>query len=127
MLKKLKTFFLIVAAVVCLANLGSCSKENDPSNQSTSIIIKKATSHGSSDKTGIPSEVPITGNQLLIEFTDPIGMVTVNISTKAGKTVQKFEVSTPTCIKTFVQKRGKYTITFTLDDGSEYWGKFTIR
>ena len=125
MQRKLKTYILIVAAALCLANLGACTKEPDTTN--VPVIIKKAAIHGSSDKTGIPAEVPIIGKQLLIEFTDAIGMVSVNISTKAGKTMQKFEVSTPTYIKAFVQKSGNYTITFTLDDGSEYWGKFTIR
>lgn len=127
MLKKLKTFFLIVAAVVCLANLGSCSKENDPSNQSTSIIIKKATSHGSSDKTGIPSEVPIVDNKLSINFTEAIGIVDVSISTKKGKLVQRFLISTPCSVETFVIESGTYNITFTLDDGSEYGGNFAIR
>ncbi len=125
MLRRLKPFFLIVAAAICIVNLGACTKDSVPAN--VPIIIKKAAIHGSSDKTGIPTEIPYIGKELLIDFTDSIGMVNVNISTKAGKTIQMFDVSTPTHLRAYVKKRGKYTITFTLDDGSEYGGDFTIR
>lgn len=128
MKKSLKTFFLIVAAVVFLADLGSCRKENYPTdNQSSSVVIKKATSHGSSDKIGIPDSIPIVDNKLSINFTEAIGIVDVSISTKKGKLVQRFLISTPCSVETFVIESGTYNITFTLDDGSEYGGNFAIR
>jgi len=127
-MKNLKTFFLIVAAIVCLVNLGSCKKDTYPEdNQTTSILIKKATSHSSPDKIGIPNNIPVVKNKLSINFTEAIGIVDVSISTKKGKLVQRFLISTPCNMETFVIKRGKYDITFTLDDGSEYRGSFAIK
>ena len=83
----------------------------DPTNLSTSIVIKKATTHGSPDK---------------------IGIVIITISTKGNKItrskiVQRLVVFTPNFVETYINKRGKYVLTFTLDDESEYYGEFTVR
>lgn len=50
----------------------------------------------------------------------------VEITTAAGATVQCLWVVTPDGLQTYIPSTGDYVITFTLSNGDEYYGEFTV-
>ena len=87
-------------------------------------IIEKA-SHGSSEK-GASIRASICGHSLLVVFTENLGGVDVEITTATGDLVQTLWASTPDGLQTYLPLAGDYLITFTLANGDEYYGEFTV-
>lgn len=89
-----------------------------------SIVIIKAQC-GGTDKSNsiIPS---INGNVLSVLFSENLGQVTVEITTVAGATVDYASTITPNGIQFYVPNTGSYIINFTLPNGDEYYGEFTV-
>ena len=88
------------------------------------IIITKA-HHGGNDKSGsiVPS---IYDHVLSVMFSENLGQVAVEVSTASGAQIDCLSVLTPNGLQIYIPNAGNYTVTFTLSDGDEYYGEFTI-
>lgn len=63
---------------------------------------------------------------LTVAFTENLGQVTVEISTASGTFVEFASVLTPNGLQIYIPNAGDYIVTFTLPDGDEYYGEFTV-
>ena len=90
-----------------------------------SILIKKTAQHGGIDKSGsiAPS---INGNMLTVVFCENLGQVSVEIATDAGISVECLSALTPNGLQIYIPNAGNYIVTFTLPNGDEYYGEFTV-
>ena len=68
----------------------------------------------------------IYGHTLTVVFTENLGPVTIEIFKDSGGTVETFWVETPDGLQTYLPLAGDYILTFTLSNGDEYYGEFTI-
>ena len=63
---------------------------------------------------------------LSVVFNDNLGQVTVDVSTTSGAQIDCLSVLTPNGLQVYIPNVGNYIVTFTLSDGDEYYGEFTI-
>ena len=79
---------------------------------------------------GIPKgstiQASINRHALNVVFTENLGQVAVEITTAAGATVDCVSVHTPNGLQIYIPNTGDYIITFTLPNGDEYYGEFTV-
>ena len=68
----------------------------------------------------------IYGHTLTVVFTENLGTVEMEITTTSGTYVQTYWASTPEGLHTYLPQTGDYIITFTLPNGDEYYGEFTV-
>lgn len=68
----------------------------------------------------------IDGHTLTVVFTENLGQVAVEITTVAGVTVDCSSTTTPNGLQFFIPNAGDYIVTFTLPNGDEYYGEFTV-
>ena len=89
------------------------------------ILIKQKVHHGGTDKSGsiVPS---IYDHVLSVMFSENLGQVAVEVSTASGAQIDCLSVLTPNGLQIYIPNAGNYTVTFTLSDGDEYYGEFTI-
>ena len=59
-------------------------------------------------------------------FNENIGQVSVEVATMAGASVQCLSVLTPNGLQVYIPNVGNYIVTFTLSNGDEYYGEFTV-
>lgn len=71
----------------------------------------------------IPS---INGHLLTVLFNQNMGQVYVEVATTAGASVQCLSVLTPNGLQVYIPNTGNYIVTFTLSNGDEYYGEFTV-
>lgn len=71
-------------------------------------------------------DVSIYGHTLMVTFTENLGQVAVEISTATGATVDCLTTMTPTGFQSYIPDAGDYVVTFTLSNGDEYYGEFTV-
>ncbi len=114
---------LILSGALCYAH-GTARTENKKS-EGIILEVKNATLHGSSDKSG--SIVPtLNGHILMVVFTENLGEVVVEISTVTGGYVQTDSSLTPNGLQFYIPLAGDYIVNFTLPNGDEYYGEFTV-
>lgn len=79
---------------------------------------------------GIPKgttiQASISGHYLTVVFTENLGQVAVEITTANGSYVQTTSCLTPNGLMFYIPNTGDYIVTFTLPNGDEYYGEFTI-
>ena len=63
---------------------------------------------------------------LSIMFSENLGQVTVEVSTTTGMPVEFTSVLTPNGLQVYIPNAGNYIVTFTLSNGDEYYGEFTV-
>lgn len=68
----------------------------------------------------------INGHVLTVVFNENIGQVSVEVATMAGASVQCLSVLTPNGLQVYIPNAGNYIVTFTLSNGDEYYGEFTV-
>ena len=68
----------------------------------------------------------INGHYLTVVFTENLGQVTVEVTTASGAPVDGTSTITPTGIQIYIPNTGDYIVTFTLPNGDEYYGEFTV-
>lgn len=68
----------------------------------------------------------INGHSLTVAFSQNLGEVTVEISTASGTTIFCLSVQTPTGYQYYIPSSGNYVVTFTLQNGDEYYGEFEV-
>ena len=75
---------------------------------------------------GSTIQATIDGHTLTVVFTENLGQVAIEITTATGVPVENLWTPTPNGIQTYLSLCGDYIITFTLPDGDEYYGEFTV-
>lgn len=113
---------LVLSGALCYAS-GVAGTENKKGEGA--ILIKQKAHHGGTDKSGsiVPS---INGNALIVVFCENLGQVAVEVSTASGAQVDCLSVLTPNGLQVYIPNSGNYIVTFTLPNGDEYYGEFTV-
>ena len=113
---------LVLSGALCYAS-GVARTENMKGEGA--ILIKQKAHHGGTDKSGsiVPS---INGNALIVVFCENLGQVAVEVSTASGAQVDCLSVLTPNGLQVYIPNAGNYIVTFTLSNGDEYYGEFTV-
>ena len=114
---------LVLSGALCYAN-STARTENEKENGIT-IEVKEKASHGSSDKSNAIIPI-INGHVLTVTFTENLGQVAVEITTATGVPVENLWTPTPNGIQTYLSLCGDYIVNFTLPNGDEYYGEFTV-
>ena len=69
----------------------------------------------------------IDGHYLTVTFTQDIGYVTMELDKVSGPMIFSYPlVQTPDSFQFYVSQTGDYIIIFTLSNGDEYYGEFTV-
>ena len=113
---------LILSGAFCYAS-GVARTENK--KVEGPILIKQKVHHGGTDKSGsiVPS---IYDHVLSVMFSENLGQVAVEVSTTSGTQVDCLSVLTPNGLQIYIPNAGNYIVTFTLSNGDEYYGEFTV-
>ena len=75
---------------------------------------------------GSTIQATIDGHTLTVVFTENLGQVAIEITTASGSPVEHLWTPTPNGVQTYLSLAGDYVITFTLPNGDEYYGEFTV-
>lgn len=125
-MKKVTTLILMLCLVLsgafCYAN-GAARTETKEDETPSIVIIK--TKCGGTDKSG-SIEPSIYDHVLSIMFSENLGQVAVEVSTASGTQVDCLSVLTPNGLQVYIPNAGNYIVTFTLSNGDEYYGEFTV-
>ncbi|MBR5081506.1 MAG: hypothetical protein IKX35_03575 [Bacteroidales bacterium] len=116
--------FLTLSGAFCHAS-GVAGQVNEKGNDGTPISVIEKSSHSSSEK-GNSILATLNSHMLTVVFTENLGDVIVEISTAAGGNVQVDSCSTPNGLVFHIPFAGDYIVTFTLPNGDEYYGEFTV-
>lgn len=100
-------------------------KNHTQDNDGVSIIVIAHISHTGTDKSNSVNAT-IDGHYLTVVFTENLGQVDVEITTSTGGYVQADSCITPNGIQFYIPNAGNYIVTFTLPNGDEYYGEFTV-
>ena len=114
---------LSLSAAFCYAH-GVARQENEKGKDIPIVVISRV-NHGSSDK-GNAIVPTLSEHVLTVVFTENLGQVAVEITTATGTTVDCVSVHTPNGLQIYIPNTGDYIITFTLPNGDEYYGEFTV-
>ena len=107
-----------------LPTIGYQAKEINVKDGNSPIVVKEA--HVSSTPKGSTIQAYIDGHFLTVTFTQDIGTVTIELDKVSGPVILSYQVQTPDCYQYYLPQTGDYIITFTLSNGDEYYGEFTI-
>lgn len=88
------------------------------------IAIKESILQGTPKGSSI--QASIDGHTLTVAFTENLGQVSIEITTITGVTVDCVSMFTPNGIQFYIFLAGDYIVTFTLPNGDEYYGEFTV-
>ena len=88
------------------------------------IEIKESNVQGAPKSSSI--QASINGHTLLVVFTENLGQVAIDVTTATGTIVQTYWMNTPDGLQSYMANTGDYIITFTLSNGDEYYGEFTV-
>ena len=127
-MKKVKTMVLMLCLILsgsfCHAS-GVARTENEKGKDGTPIEIINSSSHGSPEK-GNSIIATINGLIFTVVFTENLGEVVVEVSTATGGYVQLDSCLTPNGLQFYIPLAGDYIVNFTLPNGDEYYGEFTV-
>lgn len=122
---QLKTFVLMF---VLLSTTTFCFAESvfpHETGDGVPVEIKHSASNNSNDR-DISVNVYINGHYLIVSFLQNIGEVVIEISNEYGAVVNYEMTDTPTGYQYYIPATGNYVVTFTLQNGDEYYGEFEI-
>ena len=109
---------LLLPAAWCAAHTANSTDGHSP------IPVKEG--HVQGTPKGYSIQASIYGHTLTVVFTENLGPVEMEITTTSGDYVQTYWASTPEGLQTYLPQTGDYIITFTLANGDEYYGEFTV-
>lgn len=89
------------------------------------ILVKENTLYGGSDRSGA-IVANINGHCLTVVFSENLGQVAIEVSTVSGYSVHFTSTPTPNGVQCYIPNTGDYIVTFTLPNGDEYYGEFTV-
>ena len=110
----------ILSGALCYANT-KIEKDGHP----VSIELKESTGCGGSDRSSSINPI-INGHVLTVVFSENMGQVSIEVTTITGAVVECTSVLTPNGLQVYIPNAGDYIITFTLPNGDEYYGEFTV-
>ena len=122
MRNKIKQLVLLLGLLLPAA---WCGAHTANSSDGHSLIQIKEAGVQSMPK-GHTIQASIYGHTLTVVFTENLGTVEMEIATTSGTFVQTYWASTPEGLQTYLPQTGDYIITFTLANGDEYYGEFTV-
>lgn len=116
---------MLCASTFCYANSKERLSSIDDGNE---VIITNKNSHSANNTydRGGSIRAYISGRSLTVVLPSELGQVTVEISNDRGDIVHCLSVQTPTGYQLMIPVEGAYTVTFTLSDGSVYYGEFDV-
>ena len=125
-MKKVTTLVLMLGLVLlgalCYAHGAARTEKKE---DGTPISVIERASHSGSERGN--SIVPtINGHVLTVVFTENLGQVAVEVTTATGSPVDATLTITPNGVQFYIPLAGDYIVTFTLPDGDEYYGEFTV-
>ena len=115
---------LILSGALCFAH-GEAGTENEKGKDGTPIVIIGNSSYGDSEK-GNSILATLNSHILMVVFTENLGEVVVEVSTATGGYVQLDSCLTPNGLQFYIPLAGDYIVNFTLPNGDEYYGEFTV-
>lgn len=71
-------------------------------------------------------QASIDGHYLTVTFTQYIGNVMMELDQSSGAMIFCNQVATPDCCQYYLPLTGDYILTFTLANGDEYYGEFSV-
>jgi hypothetical protein len=127
MMKKVTTLVmmlcLFLSGALCYAH--GFAKIKNEKEEGINIEVKEHAGLSGSDRSGSISP-SIDGHVLTVVFNENMGQVSVEVATVAGVSVQCLSVLTPNGLQVYIPNAGNYIVTFTLSNGDEYYGEFTV-
>ena len=125
-MKKVTKMVLMLCLVLSAAlSYAYGAARTETERDGTSIITIAKIQHGGIDKSG--SIMPtLNGHYLTVVFTENLGQVTIEITTPTGGYVQTDSCLTPNGLLFYIPLAGDYIVNFTLPNGDEYYGEFTV-
>ena len=113
---------LILSGALCYAS--GVTRTEVKGDETPSITILKSKC-GGTDKSGSIS-ASIDGHYLTVIFTENLGQVAVEVTTITGGPVETVSMTTPNGQVLYIALAGDYIVNFTLPNGDEYYGEFTV-
>ena len=120
--KKIKKMLLLIGLLLPTAWCGANSLYL--ADGVSGITIKEGCTQGMPKGNSIHAS--INGHVLTVFFSENIGPVAIEIFKDSGGNVETHWVETPDGLQTYLPLAGEYLITFTLANGDEYYGEFTV-
>lgn len=121
---KLKTILLLLAIILPTAWCGANNTVFNVIDGIGPITIKEAGVQGVPRGSSI--QASINGHYLTVSFTENLGQVAIEVSTVSGYSVHFTSTPTPNGVQCYIPNTGDYIVTFTLPNGDEYYGEFTV-
>lgn len=100
------------------------SVNSNSSGEYSNIQVKEKRVQGVPKGSSI--QASIDGNTLTIVFTENLGQVAIEITTASGTHMDFMSLPTPNGFQFFIMTPGDYIVNFTLPNGDEYYGEFTV-
>ena len=117
--------FVLLLGLLFLSAWCSANNAAKIVEQSSPISIKTGSIQGIPK--GHTIQASIDGHYLTVTFTQNIGDVTMELDKVSGPMIFSYPpVQTPDSFQFYISQTGDYIITFTLSNGDEYYGEFTV-
>ena len=113
--------------MLCASTFGYANSKQILSsiNDGNEVIIINLSNQNEGDH-GESIRAYISGRSLTVVMPCDLGQVSVEITNDRGDIVHCLSVQTPTGYQFMIPSEGSYVVTFTLQDGSVYYGEFDV-
>jgi len=113
---------LFFSGAFCYAN-GMFSMENGIV-EGSKVTLNKASHAGPDRSSSIIASV--NGHLLTVLFKEYLGEVLVEVTSDSGEPIEGTATITPTGFQIYIPLAGDYIVYFTLPNGDEYYGEFSV-
>ena len=113
--------------MLCASTFGYANSKQILSsiNDGNEVTITNLSNQNEGDR-GESIRAYISGRSLTVVMPCDLGQVSVEITNDRGDIVHCLSVQTPTGYQFMIPSEGSYVVTFTLQDGSVYYGEFDV-
>ena len=113
--------------MLCASTFGYANSKQILSsiNDGNEVTITNLSNQNEGDR-GESIRAYISGRSLTVVMPCDLGQVSVEITNDRGDIVHCLSVQTPTGYQFMIPFEGSYVVTFTLQDGSVYYGEFDV-
>ena len=116
---------LLMGFLLLIASFSQANNSMVTKNDEIPIEVIEKTCHGGSERGN--SIIPTLNDHVLtVVFSENLGQVAVEVTTVSGAPVDATSTITPNGIQFYIPLAGDYIVTFTLPNGDEYYGEFTV-